>query len=85
MTSITDLHELQNRFDSVNELILTHPSFDDEARETAAEHSAKYMESLAAIVEASGGVLPEDSQSALEAVVGFLDLVEEHCANGEEN
>lgn len=84
MTSITDLHALQNRFDLVNNLILTHPNFDDEARETAAEHSAKYMESLAAIIEASGGVLPDDSQIALDAVIGFLDLVEEHCASGVE-
>lgn len=84
MTSIADLHELQSRFDAASELILKHPSFSDEAREKAAEHSVKYMESLAAIIEASGGVLPEDSQIALEAVIGFLDLVEDHCSNSDE-
>lgn len=82
MTSIFDLNELQKRFELANNLILTHPSFGDEEREAAAEHSARYMESLAAIIEASGGVLPEDSQIALDAVVGFLDLIEQHCDSG---
>lgn len=80
MNSNCDLIALKKRFESVNEKILNHPNFDDEARAEATHQSATYMISLAAIIEASNGVIPDDALPALKYVIDFLDLVESHCA-----
>jgi len=45
----------------------------------ATNYSAIYMISLNAIIEASGGSIPDDALSALKVVTDFLDLVEDHC------
>lgn len=76
-----DLNALRDRFESANEKILHHPSFDDEARAAATHHSATYMLSLTAIIDASDGGIPDDALPALKSVTDFLDLVEEHCAS----
>lgn len=80
MSANRDLVTLKKRFESANEKILNHPNFDDEARAAATHQSATYMISLAAIIEASDGEIPDDALPALKCVTEFLDLVESHCA-----
>lgn len=81
MTTDIGLQDLRDRFDSTSQKILEHPKFDDEAREVATVQAVVYMLALSEIIEASNGVLSDESKSVVAASLEFCDLVDEFCAS----
>lgn len=79
MKSVPSLQSIRDRFETVNNLIIEHPSFDCESRSIAAIHSVLHMRKLTEIVENCNGCLTQDAVPALSNICGFLDFVENYC------
>lgn len=79
MNAVGTLQQLKERFEYANNLIVTHSSFNDEARNVAAYHSVLHMINLTEVIKNCDGQLTKEAMPVVNAVNVFLDSIEKHC------